>query len=294
MRNKFITVFILLCIGINFAYANNFPEITYLKFGTKFSIFNAKNNKIIKYFLLLPKKEIKFRTSNVDSLRIYSRLILEGTEIIDYRYSIKINDDEKKIIRKSAKLSNVSKGLGGEKISTFNKYICRLDSKNNSIIIRNLSKEKLLIKIRDNIAKTKNNEVEFVAFTPQLYSDEKILIINDKEYTYYIPQSKSIELTLEGPILLKIISRLVFDNLVIKKYNYRFDLYDNGKLLTSFQEKAYKSIKAVFADDKDKIPSTGDVNVIKFSNGLHQIVVKNCDQNRDLIFRFYINKTAVK
>ncbi len=120
------------------------------------------------------------------------------------------------------------------------------------------------------------------------------MLINDKEYTYYIPKSREIRLLLEGPVLLKIISRLVFDNLIVKKYNYRFELYDNEELLTIFQEEAHKSAKAVFVDYKDKMPSSGDVNIIKFSKGIHHITIKDCDANRELIFRLYINKSAIK
>ncbi|MCK4339889.1 MAG: hypothetical protein KAW87_07895, partial [Candidatus Cloacimonetes bacterium] len=135
---------------------------------------------------------------------------------------------------------------------------------------------------------------EFVAFTPQTYYDEKVLIINEKEYTYYTPESGEIKLILEGLVLLKIISRLVFDNHITKKYNYRFELFDNTELMTTFQEEAHKSAKAIFADYQNKTPSTGDVNILKFAEGLHHIVIKDCDQNRELIFKFYINKSAVE
>lgn len=272
---------------------SNISEIKYVRTTNEFSIFNSKANKIIKYFLILPEEEIKIKTSNIDSLRIYSRLILEKDYKLSYKYLFIINDEEKKVER-SARVSSVSRGLAGEKISTFNKYLYKLDGNTNDIIIKNVSNQKLLIKIRCNTIRSKDTEVEFVAFTPQIYNDEKVLLINDKEYTYYIPKSREIKLLLEGPVLLKIISRLVFDNLIVKKYNYRFELYDNEELLTTFQEEAHKSAKAIFANYQNKIPSTGDVNIIELSDGLHHIVIKDCDRNRELIFRLYINKSAVK
>ncbi|MEA3475026.1 MAG: hypothetical protein U9R23_01055 [Candidatus Cloacimonadota bacterium] len=293
MKNKFIVILIFAILMFNIVLAkNNASKINYVKTADEFLIFNSKVRKIIKYFLILPEEEIKIRTSNIDSLRIYSRLILEEDYKLSYKYLFIINSEEKKV-EKSARVSDVSRGLEGEKISTFNKYVFKSDKDINNIVIKNISNQQLLIKIRDNTIRTKNIENEYIAISPQNSYDVRVLLINEKEYTYYIPKSSEIRLLLEGPVLLKIISRLVFDNPIVKKYNYRFELYDNGKLLTIFQEEAHKSAKAVFADYKDKIPSSGDVNIIKFSKGMHHIIIKDCDANRELIFRFYINKSAV-
>lgn len=294
MKGKLLVIFIFFTFIYNFSFAiNNISEIKYVKTTNEFSIYNSKVSKMIKYFLILPEEEIKIRTSNIDSLRIYSRLVLEENDKLDYKYLIIINNEER-IIKKSTRVSTLSKGLYGEKISAFNKYLCKLEGNTNDIIIKNISNQKLLIKIRCNIIKSKDTEVEFVAFTPQIYNDEKVLIINEKEYTYFTPESGEIKLILEGPVLLKIISRLVFGNHITKKYNYRFELFDNAELITNFQEEAHKSAKAIFADYQNKTPSTGDVNIIKLSKNLHHIIIKDSDQNRELIFKFYINKSAVE
>jgi hypothetical protein len=295
MKNKKIIILLVICLLTNFIYVSKtHSQIEYLEAGKKFPIFNANTDKIINYFVLLPKEKIKLRISNVDSLRIYTRLILQQAVIVHYKYSIKIGNKKPILIEKSARLSNVSRGLDGKKVSTYNKHIHRLTSKTNSIVLQNLSKEKLLFKIRTNNIKVKRNEIGYIPFSPQAYENEKILVINDKEYTYYYsPNSQNIELTLEGPIILKIISRLVFSDPLATKYNYRFNVYDNEKLLTNFQEQAYKSAKAVFAEDKEKIPSSGDVNIIKLPAGIHHLKIGDSGQNRELIFRFYINKSAV-
>ncbi|MCK4339490.1 MAG: hypothetical protein KAW87_05845, partial [Candidatus Cloacimonetes bacterium] len=280
MRNKFIVVLILSILIFNSVLAkSNISEIKYMKTTKEFSIYNSKASKIIKYFLILPEEEIKIRTVNIDSLRIYSRLIFEENDKLNYKYLIIINNEER-IIKKSTRVSTLSKGLHSEKISSFNKYLCKLDGNTNDIIIKNLSIQKLLIKIRGNTIKSKDTQIEFVAFSPQFYQDDKVLIIDEKEYTYYTPKSGEIKLILEGPVLLKIISRLVFGNHITKKYNYRFELYDNAELITTFQEEANKSAKAIFADYQNRTPSKGDVNIIKFSEGLHNIIIKDSDQNR--------------
>lgn len=293
MKNKFIVILIFAVLMFDAVLAkSNISEIKYVKTADEFSIFNSKARKIIKYFLILPEEEIKIKTSNIDSLRIYSRLILEEDYKLSYNYLFIINGEEKKVER-SARVSDISGGLAGEKISTFNKYVFKFDKDINNIVIKNISNQKLLIKIHGDKTRKRKTENVYIAISPQNNYDVRVLLINEKEYTYYTPESGEIKLILEGPVLLKIISRLVFDNLIVKKYNYRFELFDNGELLTIFQEEAHKSAKAIFADYKDKMPSTGDVNIVKLSKGIHHITIKDCDANRELIFRLYINKSAV-
>ena len=152
----------------------------------------------------------------------------------------------------------------------------------------------MLIKISaDNITKS-NREIEYIYFSPASYEEEKVIEIDEKSYTYYSAVSQNIRLTLEGPIYLKIVSRLIFENGLTKRYNYRFDVFDNGKLFSTFEEVAHKSLKAIFPEEQKKTPSTGDVNVLKLPAGIHHLEIKDIDLNRELIFRFYISKSSVR
>jgi len=168
-----------------------------------------------------------------------------------------------------------------------------MNDPNQKIILKNLSDVELLLKISAKKYVPSNRNIDFIRYSPEKYEQEQVLLIDDRSYTCYTSNSKSIEFTLEGPILLKIISRLIFDNNLINRLNYRYYVYDNDNLLMTFEDNAYKSKKAILKNDRTKIPSTGDTNIIKLEKGLHHIRIEDADSNRDLLFRFYISKSAI-
>ncbi len=284
-------------ILIFFAIAIVFPvfsgEIKYLKADNKYPIFNKKTNKIINYFILKKNEELKFSTVNIDTIIILSRVVLEESSSFAYDYELQINDEIHQI-NKIIKPSKVSLSVNGNRVSAYNKVRKKIVETSSKISIKNISEFELLIKISaDNLAKSKR-EIEYIYFSPASYDIEKVMEIDEKSYTYYSAGSQNIKLTLEGPIILKIVSRLIFENGITKSYNYRFDVYDNGKLMSLFEEVAHKSLKATFPEEQKKTPSTGDVNILKLPAGIHHLEIKDVDLNRELIFRFYISKSSVR
>ena len=284
-------------ILIFFAIAITFPvfagEIKYLKTSNKFPIFNKKTNKIINYYILKKDEEIKFSTVNIDTIIILSRVVMEESSSFSYDYELQINDEIHQI-NKIIKPSKVSLSVNGKRVSAYNKVRKEIIETSSKIGIKNISEFELLIKISaDNITKS-NREIEYIYFSPASYDKEKVMEIDEKSYTYYSADSQNIKLTLEGPIYLKIISRLIFENGLTKSYNYRFDVFDNEKLVSTFEEVAHKSLKAILPEELKKTPSTGDVNILKLPEGIHHLEIKDIDLNRELIFRFYISKSSVR
>jgi len=157
----------------------------------------------------------------------------------------------------------------------------------------NISSSTILLKLNTDNANKSSTNIEYVRFTPDNYDSEKILMVGDKTYTYYSTEN-SMDLTLEGPVILKIISRLVFESNFVNKQKYEFRVIDNGELIASFSEDAYKSIKTILKDEENLIPSTGDVNIITFDKGIHKIKIKDGAINRNVIFRLYISKSSIE
>ncbi len=256
-----------------------------------FLFFNKKNSKIYTYILLKSGESFQCNTFQIDSLEVYSRLVMNGVDTENYQYEISIND-EKRVLEKKATKSKICKGVNGEDISKFNKFKIALLLSNNKIKIKNISGKSIIFKMKNDEIVKSNKEIEFIRFTPNFYGIEKTLLMNEKEFTYYSPKANKVKLTLQGPIVLKIVSRMLFEDNFINKDGYKFNIYDNRKLFSEVTEIAYKSSKA-WIDDSQKTPSTGDVNIIKLSKGIHHIEIENRAQNRDLMFRFYINKSSV-
>jgi len=258
-----------------------------------YQIFNEKTGKIITYQLLKPGKEISFRTFEVDTLKVFSRILLNGKNEKNYQYLF-IVGNVKKTISKKAILSGTSRALSGKKISRYNLVKIPLEKGANKFTFKNLSGDEILLKVSSGKITKSNRKIAFVNFTPSKHGDEKIVQIGDKAFTYFTPKNGEIEFVLEGPIILKTVSRLIFSDNLVKKYKYNFDVFEDNKPISRVNETAYKSAKAVLKNDGGKDISTGNVNIFKLISGIHKIRIENKNMNRDLIFRFYISSAGIE
>ncbi|HPR18665.1 MAG TPA: hypothetical protein PLD62_10520, partial [Candidatus Cloacimonadota bacterium] len=274
---KKFCLFVVLCSFLSL-FADN---ITMQGKYEEMALYNKNNRKIYTYYLVKPAQELNMKVNGVESFSIISRVILKQNDKAEYDYELTIDNKTEKIY-KTCKLSDETKGIGGETISSYNKMALDLDNAAHTIKIRNISAHNLLFKFNADEANQSNNEIDYVRFTPDVYGTEEVLLIDDTAYTYYTMGEEGIQLTLEGPVVLKILSRYIFDSNIVNTNNYRFRVLDNDKLVNKFTESAFKSEKSILKNDETKIPSTGDVNIIKLDKGMHRIKIMNGSVNRDL------------
>lgn len=286
---RILSLFFLLVITAALTAA----DIQYNSSLNEFLIYNRRNSKVYKYFQLKPNETVACKLINIDTLNVYSRAVISNEESVEYDYKIEIMK-EAIILNKSARASKSSRGVNGEKVTSYNKFVTHIINEYEDLAITNISKYDLVFKISSKKIVTSNKEIDYIRFTPNFYGDVKTLVLDEKEFTYYVPKSDKIQLTLEGPIVLKIISRMIFDTNYINNSGYLFRVLDNRSIFGEFTEKAYKSKRSWIKNEPEVTPSTGDVNILKFPRGIHHISIENTDNNKDLIFRFYINKDSVE
>ncbi len=290
MKKLFI-VFIILISSLQLSAQQS--ELTFAQEPEEFLLYNSNNQKMYSYYLLHSKENITLTTSYLDTLGIYSRIFFEQrADSRSYEYVLTY-DTVADTIHKTCRKSSVTRGVNGQPVSTYNKYVIALKNTQSVLKIINLSSVPILFKFDYNSPTNYSSQHEYIAYSPDIYEDEKVLVLNDKEYTYYEPKSNKISLDLEGPIYLKIISRVIFDMPATKKIDYQFDVYDNSSLLASFSEVGYKSSKSILTNNIEHIPSTGDVNILHFDKGAHHIEIRKTSNNHEVMFRLYINKKAV-
>lgn len=286
MRKKsFFILFVLFVV----LYQSHAADIQYDKDYKKFPIFNKKNGKVIHYFILHSNEKLKLRTIDVDTLQIYSR-VLTGKKV---SYSYKIKNKKKRTVTKKGKLSKVSQGLGGESVSSYNKLLFPINRSKEKIEITNLSKNDLLFKIASNNIHNNNHKVKYIKYSPEIYEDDLTLLINDKSYTYFNPEKKDIEFTLEGPVVLKIISRILFGKEEKIKASYNYRIFDNEEISGEINCSASPSKKAVLLNNTKEIPSSGDTHIVMLAKGKHRIRIEGDNENK-VIFRFYISRSSVE
>jgi hypothetical protein len=264
--------------------------IQFEKEYTKFKIYNKEDHKIINYIHLKPGEKLKFKTIDVDTLIILSRVTID--EETAYSYQLKTTGTKKEI-KKKIRRSNISQGLHGEQISAYNKIVFVPPRKQSNFQIKNTSSSQLLIRITSKELRSGTRKMEYIKFSPQAYGDEIMVFIGEKSYTYFQPLKGSIRLNLNGPVLLKIISRVLLPAGSTEKSEYYYQIFEKGEMLNQFFESARISKKASLDSNENYFPTSGDINIIYLKEGPHELSLI-CEPGRDVIFRFYINKSSVE
>ncbi|MCD6181096.1 MAG: hypothetical protein J7K89_01790 [Candidatus Cloacimonetes bacterium] len=286
MKQFYITL--LLCvIGVTLMAG----EITAIGSHDDYMIYNKTNSKIVRYLELKPQASVTFHTVNINSIDVLTRLVMPSNKGVEYRYEIAFDGTRKKIT-KTARTSRTSQGVNGETISKYNKLCQAIPRNNKQVTIINTSAYTLLVKINSTEISRSTRTIDYVAYSPDVYDADTVLKLNGREFTYY--HGGKISLTLEGPIYLKVFSRLLFDNSYTPSMHYAFNVYDNNTLLRAYTEKAHKSRNTCLVGDATIIPSTADINIIRLDAGTHHIRIEDGAINRNVIFKFYISKSAVE
>jgi hypothetical protein len=257
-----------------------------------FPLLNRRSNKIINYYKLQPGASLQVKTFEVDSLQIYTRLIMNGKNSIDYNYRAEIDEASYKVDR-NATASKITRGLNGDEISSYNTFVKKIPSDNTTVRVTNISSYNILVKITANNVISEHRVIDYIKYSPQEYGDERTMVLRKKTYTYYEDKAGSIKLTLEGPIVLKIMSRYVFTRNYVNRKQYGYRVFSNGNLIGDYQEVAHKSNSSYLRDEEEKMLSTGDANILKLPRGVHKLSVENPDTNLDVIFRFFISKSSI-
>ena len=148
-------------IAIVFLFASSlFAAKIAIEDGTdNFLFFNKNNSKIYTYILLNSGESFKCNTLQIDSLEIYSRLVMNGINAENYQYEISIND-EKRVLEKKAIKSKICKGVNGEVISRFNKFKTALLLPKNKIKIKNISEKRVIFKIKNDEIVKSNKKID--------------------------------------------------------------------------------------------------------------------------------------
>ncbi len=288
MLKKIILIISLL---FSMAYAN---RIIFEREPEEFSLFNRETGRILRYYRLDPGETMRVRIIEVETLEVYSRLIINAESGEDYQYSFRSNKEERIVNRSVGNLSTETRGLAGEQISQFNLFTYTSEEREERITIKNISEIPILFRLDADNIPSGRQRIGYVSYTPQKYGEIVTLKVNEDTYTYFrADDDNRVEFTLKGPIYVKIISRLVYDNPLVNSYSYRYNVYSNGELMTTYHETAFKSYAAYFPDNMEITPSSGDVNILEFPEGIHHIIIEDPDVNRDLIFNFYISKSAI-
>ena len=220
------------------------------------------------YNILTKGKPISFTVEGPTYLRVYTRIPwskeTKGNKI--YKLILQENEIEEKIITLESEVSKVTKDKAGRPLSKWRSFYIEVPEGKNHYKITHWSspKDTILLKF------TYESPKEWMDIPATDYKTVVESIEEEKLIKYYELEKDS-ELTLEidGPVKMKISSRLNYDEKMEGNQNYTIVVSDNGKELEKFFLKCYKSDIIQYKDRKEIVPSNASNFYIDLQEGRH-------------------------
>lgn len=256
----------------------------------KYHVFNHKTGKIYKYHHLKPGEKIFWSIDAPDSITVITRLVIKAAPDSQYSYQIAFDGAERTVTRNLVQ-SSVSRGLNGDKVSSWNSFRGRVYDSQRRIMVHNTTRCEMLVKFKADSARSGRShktKSEYLAYPPDYYDQSIPVMINDKVYTYYQGKDNGIALILEGPLKLKVINRLIIDEVENLSFSWKA-LLDNQEILYVSESLPYS--ESCLADSSSQV-TQGLVNILEIPKGIHEIKLED-EFPQGIIYRLYISKSAV-
>jgi len=260
---------------------------------------NSKTGDVYNYYVVKPGEKLQFVSQSADSISLITKV---GTQKNDTAYTYRLEYDKNvKNISKKIKRSTAFKALNGTVLSSYNKQSLKIPAEKNSgwkFAFVNTAKQEIFLKALGFNHGKKNSSIKKsaeIAYMPDSYQDEVELKSAKGVSSYFsTSQTTPVQMTLEGPMTLKIISRMVFENNLDTKADYGYKIFNNGKLLAEIRPKSSKSAESVLAKQENVAVSKGFTHQLQLPAGINQLRVENSNSNRKILYRFYINKSSLR
>lgn len=222
-----------------------------------------------EYLLLTKNHPMTFSVEGPTYLRVYTRIFWPesnlGSEI--YKVILQENKIDEEIITLESEKSKVTKDKTGRALSKWRTFYIEVPEGLNDYKLTHWSAP------GDTIL------VKFVYESPKRWSEiaatEYDAIIEaveeEKILKYYeLEKGASITVGINGPVRLRVISRLNYDEKMIGDQNYSISVEDNGTV-EKFALKCYKSQIITYKDEKNIVPSNARSFHINLREGKHNL-----------------------
>jgi len=121
------------------------------------------------------------------------------------------------------------------------------------------------------------------------------VVVKDARNTYQVLASgEDLSLTVTGPTVVKVISRLDWNTSMAGRQKYQLKVYEDGTLKSTWVLRGSHSGQAVYADKDDSTPARGELVYIEVPAGRHTYRVKFQDSGREVNLRFLMPRDALR
>jgi hypothetical protein len=221
------------------------------------------------YYLLTKNEPIEFSVEGPTFLRVYTRILwpkgVGGNQL--YKVILQDSKADERIITLESEISEITKDKNGSRVSKWRSFYIEVPAGINDYKITHWAspKDTILLKFKYESPK-KWIEISATDYNTIIESIEEEKIVK----YYELSEIDTLTLRISGPIKLKVISRLNYDENIMGEQNYTILVHDN-EMVNKYSLQCYKSEIITYKDRKDIVPSNAENFFLKLSKGLHTL-----------------------
>ena len=225
--------------------------------------------KTDEYYLLTKDMPISFTVEGPTYIRVYTRIFWPNKTSKKELYKVILQENaiDERLITLETERSEVTKDTRGRSVSKWRTFYIEVPKGVNRYKITHWSSpnDSMLLKF------TYESPKEWHDIPAAGYGALLEAVEEEKMVKYYeVLRDKKVTLRLQGPVSLKVISRLNYDMSMLGEQSYSLLINDNGR---TEQEnvKCYKSDVVTYENRPEIVPSNAHTFYISVDEGWHNL-----------------------
>jgi len=122
---------------------------------------------------------------------------------------------------------------------------------------------------------------------PMVFQTNRTIVVSGKDISYYdLNHGRPLQLEMEGPQILRILSRLLFESQMGELESYRIRVKSGRKVLGTYYMSTERSSDSTIEGQSDKVPGKWRTCEVTIPEGKHVISVELVEKDRSVLTRF--------
>lgn len=122
---------------------------------------------------------------------------------------------------------------------------------------------------------------------PMVFQTNRTVVVSGKDISYYdLNHGRPLQLEMEGPQILRILSRLLFESQMGELESYRIRIKSGRKVLGTYYMSTERSSDSTVEGQSDKVPGKWRTCEVTIPEGKHVISVELVEKERSVLTRF--------
>ena len=122
---------------------------------------------------------------------------------------------------------------------------------------------------------------------PMVFQTNSTVVVSGKDISYYdLNHGRPLQLEMDGPKILRILSRLLFESQMGELESYRIRVKSGRKVLGTYYMSTERSSDSTVEGQSDKVPGKWRTCEVTIPEGKHVISVELVEKERSVLTRF--------